>query len=53
MSAEDMILLDKESGFAEWNSEVDEEWGIGSESWMSDLINEKIERELHREFAWY
>ena len=53
MSAEEMILLDKESGFAEWSGEVDEAWGVGTEAWMNDLINEKIERELHREFAWY
>ena len=53
MSMEEMMLLEAESGFAEWNEEVDKAWGVGSEAWMTDLINEQIERDLHRKYAWY
>ena len=53
MSTEEMMLLEKDSGFEEWREEVNEEWGVGTESWINDLINEKIERDLHRQYAWY
>lgn len=48
-----MMLMDERSGFEEWNEEVDEAWGVGTEAWINDLINEKIERELHRQYSWY
>ena len=28
MSMEEMMLLEAESGFAEWNEEVDKAWGV-------------------------
>ncbi len=51
MSMEEMMM--EAEGWEVWNEEVDEAWGVGSDSWMNDLINEQIERDLHRQYSWY
>lgn len=52
MSRDELMMMEAE-GWEAWNEEVDEAWGVGTETWLNDLVNEKIERDLHRQYSWY